>query len=134
MRGRLQGSDTQLEAGLRAVDEQVDALAASAARALGSLWGGISGVARSGISAGAALTTKVCYVILTSCVICVTSIPPANVLVLAPVNQHPPPHTYMCGGMYTHIHTCVEVCIHTHTHDNPVPLAAGGGCSTRGCA
>eukprot|EP00879_Flechtneria_rotunda_P012593 GHRR01013150.1.p1 GENE.GHRR01013150.1~~GHRR01013150.1.p1 ORF type:complete len:691 (+),score=307.02 GHRR01013150.1:1360-3432(+) len=56
---RLQGTDTQVESGLKAIDDQVDQLAASAAKALGSLWGGFSSVAKTGWNVGAVITTKV---------------------------------------------------------------------------
>src|SRR5690242_1769245 len=41
------------------IDDQVDMLAASAAKALGSLWGGFSNVAKTSWTVGQALTTKV---------------------------------------------------------------------------
>jgi hypothetical protein len=44
---------------LQAIDEQVDLLAASAAKALGSLWGGLNTVAKQSLTVGAALTAKV---------------------------------------------------------------------------
>lgn len=43
----------------QAIDEQVDLLAASAAKALGSLWGGLNSVAKQSLTVGAALTAKV---------------------------------------------------------------------------
>jgi hypothetical protein len=44
---------------LQAIDEQVDLLAASAAKALGSLWGGLNTVAKQSLTVGVALTAKV---------------------------------------------------------------------------
>ncbi|KAF6253113.1 hypothetical protein COO60DRAFT_1628330 [Scenedesmus sp. NREL 46B-D3] len=43
----------------QAIDEQVDLIAASAAKALGSFWGGLNTVAKQSLTVGAALTAKV---------------------------------------------------------------------------
>lgn len=56
---RLQGQDNQLEAGLKAIDEQMETVASGAAKVLGSFWGGISGVAKGGWTAGQSLASKV---------------------------------------------------------------------------
>lgn len=43
----------------QAIDDQVELLAANAAKALGSLWGGLNTVAKAGWTAGATITSKV---------------------------------------------------------------------------
>jgi len=44
---------------IQVIDDQVDALAANAAKALGSLWGGLNTVAKTSWGFTAAITTKV---------------------------------------------------------------------------
>eukprot|EP01026_Neomeris_dumetosa_P047494 TRINITY_DN4082_c0_g1_i3.p1 TRINITY_DN4082_c0_g1~~TRINITY_DN4082_c0_g1_i3.p1 ORF type:complete len:533 (+),score=100.64 TRINITY_DN4082_c0_g1_i3:448-2046(+) len=49
---RLEGKDNNLQIGLKAIDEQVENLADGAVKALGSLWGGVSGAVKGGIRKG----------------------------------------------------------------------------------